>query len=82
MKFARKDQAGSANGIAALAIVKMLLDAMLKKEVLSAEEVDIIMNCAEIEVTNANARGDLSEAKSLIENLFKDPDDEDEKTNL
>ena len=82
MKFARQDAAGSANGIAALAILKMLLDAMLKKELLSQEEVDIIINCAEIEVTNANGRGDLSEAKSLVENLFKDPDDEDEKTNL
>lgn len=82
MKFARKDQAGSANGIAALAIVKMLLDAMLKKDLISQQEVDIIMNCAEIEVTNASASGDLEEAGSLIENLFKDPDDEEEKTNL
>ena len=82
MKFARNDQAGSANGIAALAIVKMLLDALLKKDLISQEEIDIIINCAEIEVTNANASGDLGEAGSLIENLLKDPDDEDEKTNL
>ena len=82
MKFARQDEAGSANGIAALAILKMLLDALLRKELLSQEEVDIIINCAEIEVTNAAASGDLAEAKSLVENLFKDPDEEEEKTNI
>ena len=82
MKFAHNDKAGSANGIAALALTKMLLDALLKKELLSQEEVDIIMNCAEIEVSNAAASGDLAEAKSLIENLFQDPDEEVEKTNL
>lgn len=82
MKFARNDKSGCANGIAALAIVRMLLDALVKKELISQEEVDIIINCAEIEVGNASASGDLTEAKSLIENLFKDPDDEDEKTNL
>lgn len=82
MKLARQDKAGSANGIAALAIVKMLLDALLKKELLSQEEVDIITNCAEIEVANANGSGDLDEARSLIENLFRDPDEEEESTNL
>ena len=82
MKFARRDKAGSANGIAALAIVKMLLDALLRKDLISQEEIDIIMNCAEIEVTNASASGDLDEAKSLIENLFKDPDEEEDRTNL
>lgn len=82
MRFARTDNAGSANGIAALALLKMLLDALLKKELLSQEEVDIIINCAEIEVNNANASGDMAEASSLVENLFKDPDEEDEKTNL
>ena len=82
MKFARNDKAGSGNGIAALALLKNTLDALLSKELLTKEEVDIILNCAEIEVTNAAATGDLEEAKSLIENLFKDPDEEEEKTNL
>lgn len=82
MKFAREDKAGSANGIASLAILKNLLDALLSKEILTREEVDIIMNCAEIEITNANAAGDLEEARSLIENIFKDPDEEEEKTNI
>jgi hypothetical protein len=66
------------NGIAALAIVKMLLDVLQKKQVLTHEEIDIILNCAEVEVggedkTDLGAR--LSEAKLLISNLMKDSDD-------
>lgn len=82
MKFAQNDKAGSANGIASLALLRMLLDVMLSKDFLTKEEVDIIINCAEIEVTNASATGDLDEAKSLIENLFKDPDEENIRTNV
>ena len=81
MKFAKQDSSGSANGIAALAVLKMLLDALLRKEIISVEEADIIINCAEIEVTNADASGNLAEAKSLIEKLMLEDDTED-KTNF
>ena len=80
MKFARQDKAGSANGIAALAILKMLLDALLKKHILTKQEVDIIINCGGIEVATADAAGNVAEAKALIENLLKNNDEDTEKT--
>ena len=80
MKFAVNDKTGSANGIAALALVKMLLDALLKKEVLTQEEADIIINCAEIEVSTAEAAGNTAEARALIDNLLKNTDEDTEKT--
>ena len=43
MKFATKETGSSANGIACLAIVKMLLEIMQKKSILSEEEIDIIV---------------------------------------
>lgn len=81
MKFADQDHAGSANGIAALAVLKMLLDALLRKDILTDEEAEIIINCAEIEVTNSNGSGNLGEAKTLIEKLLLD-DETQEKTNF
>ena len=80
MKFAQQDKAGSANGIAAMAILKMLLDALLKKHILTKQEVDIIINCASIEVATAEAAGNVTEAKTLIENLLKNTDEDPEKT--
>ena len=80
MKFARQDKAGSANGIAALAILKMLLDALMKKHILSKQEADIIINCASIEVATADVTGKAGEAKTLIENLMKNTDEDTEKT--
>lgn len=80
MKFARQDKAGSANGIAALAVLKMLLDALMKKHLLTKQEADIIINCASIEVATADLAGNVAEAKSLIENLLKASDDDTEKT--
>jgi len=80
MKFARRDKAGSANGIAALAILKMLLDTLKNKHLLTKEETDIILNCAGIEVATAEAAGNLAEAKTLIENLLKNTDEDPEKT--
>jgi len=82
MKFARKDKAGSANGIAALAVLKMLLDALIKKHILTKQEADIIINCASIEVATGDLAGNVAEAKFLIENLLKpiDDDTDTEKT--
>jgi len=80
MKFARQDKAGSANGIAALALLKMLLDALLKKHILTKQEVDIIINCAGIEVATADVAGNVAEAKALIESLLKNNDEDTEKT--
>jgi len=78
MSLAGEDVAAGVNGIAALAIIKMLLDILQKKQILSEEEVDIILNCAEAEV-DSDAKTDLSErvleAKLLISNLMKDSDD-------
>lgn len=79
MKFAKQDKAGSANGIAALAILKLLLDALLKKRILTKQEVDIIINCASIEVATAESSGNITEAKTLIEHLLKN-DEDTEKT--
>jgi hypothetical protein len=80
MKFAKQDKTGSANGIAALAILKMLLDALLKKQLLSREEADIIINCAGIEVATAEVAGNVSEARYLIENLLLVTDEDTERT--
>ena len=79
MKFAKQDKAGSANGIAALAILKLLLDALLKKRILTKQEVDIIINCASIEVATAESSDNITEAKVLIEHLLKN-DEDTEKT--
>jgi hypothetical protein len=80
MRFAKNDKAGSGNGIAALAVLKLLLEALLRKEIITKEEADIIINCAGIEVATVDAAGDLAEAKSLIENLLKPTDEDPEKT--
>jgi hypothetical protein len=80
MRFAKNDKAGSGNGIAALAVLKLLLEALLRKEIITKEEADIIINCAGIEVATVDAAGDLAEAKSLIENLLKPTGEDPEKT--
>jgi hypothetical protein len=78
MSLAGENVAAGVNGIAALAIIKMLLEILQKKQILSEEEVDIILNCAEVEV-DADDKTDLSgrvrEAKLLISNLMKDSGD-------
>ncbi len=76
MKFSESGAAGSANGIASLAILKMLLDILQKKNVLTKEEIDIILNCAEVEVENADSDTCVTEAKSIIENIFNDSETE------
>ena len=69
MKFARQDKAGSANGIAALAILKMLLDALLKKELLSEEEVDNLVQEAERNSETDRQRRDLIEQRNKADGL-------------
>lgn len=74
MKFAPEDGQGSANGLASLAIVKMLLDIMQRKELLCEEEVDIILNCASVEVNDADDYRHMIQAKGVIANMFQDAD--------
>ena len=74
MKFANIGAGGSANGIACLAIVKMLLDIMQKKELLTEDEIDIILNCAAVEVDDHDDFERIIEAKVVIENMFRDVD--------
>ena len=40
------------------------------------EEIDIILNCAEVEVENADSGTCVTEAKSIIENIFNDSETE------
>ncbi len=75
MIFSKNSPSGGTNGIAALAILKILLEIMQKKQLLSKEEIDIILNCAEVEVDNTDVGGHVAEAKFLINNLMKDSDD-------
>lgn len=74
MKFSTKETHVDANGIASLAIVKMLLNIMEKKELLSEEEIDIILNCAATEVNDIDDFEQLIEAKGVIEGMFQDND--------
>ena len=74
MQFARTTDVGTANGIASLAVVKMLLTIMQKKDLLSPEEVDIILNCASAEIDDSHEFGEMVEARMILENMFRDPD--------
>ena len=76
MIIAKNSSAGGSNGVAALAILKVLLGIMQKKKLLSKEEIDIILNCAEVEVDQTDIGGRADEAKFLISNLMKDSDAE------
>ncbi|MFT5134455.1 MAG: hypothetical protein ACI9SC_002934, partial [Gammaproteobacteria bacterium] len=69
------NSSGGTNGIAALAILKILLGIMEKKQLLSKEEIDILLNCAEVEVDNTDIGGQVTEAKFLINNLMTVSDD-------
>ncbi len=75
MIFSKNSSAGGTNGVAALAVVKILLQIMEKKELISKEEIDILLNMAEIEVDNTDVGGGVTEAKYLINNLMKESDD-------
>ncbi|MFT7461200.1 MAG: hypothetical protein ACI909_003897 [Planctomycetota bacterium] len=75
MIFSKNNSSGGTNGIAALAILKILLGIMEKKQLLSKEEIDILLNCAEVEVDNTDIGGQVTEAKFLINNLMKVSDD-------
>ena len=48
---------------------------MEKKELISKEEIDILLNMAEVEVDNTDVGGGVTEAKYLINNLMKESDD-------
>ncbi len=75
MIFSKNSSAGDTNGVAALAVVKILLQIMEKKELISKEEIDILLNMAEVEVDNTDVGGSVTEAKFLINNLMKESDD-------
>jgi hypothetical protein len=78
MKTAVDGVSPGADGLAALAIIKMLLEILQKKQLLSDEEIDIILNCAEVEVDPDNKtdmNGRIADAKLLISNLMNDSDD-------
>lgn len=75
MIFSKNSSAGGTNGVAALAVVKILLQIMEKKELISKEEIDILLNMAEVEVDNTDVGGGVTEAKYLINNLMKESDD-------
>ncbi|MFT5131962.1 MAG: hypothetical protein ACI9SC_000425 [Gammaproteobacteria bacterium] len=70
MKFSTRETADSANGIACLAIVKMLIEIMQKKGILSEEVIEIILNCAAVEVDESDDFDRMIEAKVIIENLL------------
>ncbi|NKB38386.1 MAG: hypothetical protein GKR93_14685 [Gammaproteobacteria bacterium] len=74
MKFSTKETKATANGIACLAIVKTLLEIMQKKDLLSEEEIDIILSCAIVETNEADEFDEMIEAKGLIENLLTNHD--------
>ena len=75
MIFSKNSSAGGTNGVAALAVVKILLQIMGKKGLISKEEIDILLNMAEVEVDNTDVGGGVTEAKFLINNLMKGSDD-------
>ena len=75
MLFSKNDSSGSSSGMAALAILKVLLEIIQKKQFFSKEEVDIILNCAEVEADNTDVGSSASEARFLIHNLMKQFDD-------
>ena len=75
MIFSISTSGGGTNGVAALAIVKILLQIMETKKLLSKEEIDILLNMAEVEVDHTDVGGRVAEAKFLISNLMKESDD-------
>ncbi len=75
MIFSKNSSAGGTNGVAALAVVKILLQIMEKKGLISKDEIDILLNMAEVEVDNTDVGGRVAEAKFLINNLMKESDD-------
>ena len=75
MIFAKRSADSDRNGIAALAIVKVLLEIMEKKQVLSRDEIDIILNCAQVEVDNTDIGAQAAEAKQLIGGLLQETDE-------
>ena len=75
MIFSKNNPPVDSSGTAALALVKVLLDVLERKQVLSKEEIDILLNCAEVEVDSTDTGTSASEAKFLIHNLMKVSDD-------
>ena len=74
MKFATNEMTGDANGVACLALVKTLLNIMEKKDLISEDEIDIILNCAVVEVNQADDFQQVVEAKDIIENMLLEND--------
>ena len=74
MLTGRKKQAGNPSGVAALAVMKVLLDVMKNKKLISDEEIDILLRSAVVEVDNTDLGGIADEAKFLISNLMTDSD--------
>ena len=74
MKFATNESAVDANGVACLALVKTLLNIMEKKDLITDDEIDIILNCAVVEVNQADDYQQVVEAKDIIENMLIEKD--------
>ena len=74
MRESSRESPGAANGVAALSILKMLLDVMNKKDLLTDEEVNIILSCAKIDIQSRGKGLPTSAARQLIDNLFDDED--------
>ncbi len=75
MKFSEEDIAERINGVAATAILRMLFDTLLQKKILSEEEIEIILNCAVVEVDIDNKTdidGRVAATKSFIKNFMQD----------
>lgn len=80
MKLSDHDGADDINGAAALAILRMLFDTLLQKKILSQDEIEIILNCASVDIDNDNTTdvGDrVARIKLLIRNFLQG---ESEKT--
>ena len=80
MKFSEQDIAERINGVAATAILRMLFDTLLQKKILTEEEIEIILNCAVVEMDMDNKTdidGRVAATKLFIKNFMQD---ETEKT--
>ncbi|NKB37268.1 MAG: hypothetical protein GKR93_08870 [Gammaproteobacteria bacterium] len=75
MIFSKNNSTNDSNGVAALAMVKVLLDIMEKKQILTKDEIAILLNCAEVEVDSSDSSSEINEAKMLIRNLMTVSDD-------
>lgn len=78
MKVNENEATDGINGVAAMAILRMLFDTMLQKKILSEAEVEIILNCAVVDIDIDNTTdigGRVAKTKLLINNFMQDEAD-------